>query len=216
MFSQIHENPFVTTSENPSCPRTPTLPGLQEGLIDRTCTFKHRNLKIITTGIKALASPVAKTSKSKRVNNSDIPIRRNLFGEVERFSESLGADRSDDTEVVRKRSLRSMSTSNNDKGKHYLNEISNLNTKIRNLIKEQDNLRDKLLVQENIIMNLQRDNGVRPVVAYHEIQSATIPQHDSLDDSFFQVTFKPNEKWVPKSRRFPRDVFCKISKVKYN
>jgi hypothetical protein len=82
--------------------------------------------------------------------------------------------------------------------------------KIRNLIKEQETMRDKLIAQESFIQGLQKE-GLRPV--YSEVQSATIPEH-SIDDCYFNVTFKPQEKWLPRSRKFPREVFTRPIKNK--
>lgn len=209
MSLQIQENLFSLSKDTIACPRTPTLPGIQEGKIERKGPVKHRNLQIITSA-NTPRSP-SKTNTTRRLGYSDFPIRKNLFNEIGKPSEPLSSKLP--REISSQVSYRSFSTSAQDKGGKYLNEINNLNNKIRNLIKEQDSLRDKLVVQENIISTLHKDNAVRPVVGYHEIQSATLLQEDSIDDSYFHVTFKPNEKWVqPRSKRFPREVFCKVPK----
>lgn len=216
MSSQITDNPFCLSRENYSCPRTPTLPSIQDTSASRSNSFRNRNLKIITNVQQNFGSPA---SKPRKMNFDHTPVRKKLIAEFDNQFESLSSVLPQ-SDIIKKKSCRSLSTCVNDKAKHYLNEINNLNTKIRNLIKEQDSLRDKLVTQENIIMSMHKDY-VKPVIVchdlpssniYNDIQSATIPR-DSIDESFFQVTFKPDEKWVqPRSRRFPREVFCKASR----
>lgn len=218
MFSQNTDGIFAIARESQSCPRTPTLPALQESPKAKLYLFRNRNLKIITVKSKNLNSPGYKSNSSQNRAYKNVVLRKSLLSEFEKFSEPKSnlLPQAYNQEVYSKESIRSLSSSLNDKGKHYLHEISSLNNKIRNLIKEQDNLRDKLLIQENIVMSLQKESSIKPVVAYHEVQSATIPMHQSYDENDFNVTFKPQGKWVPRSRRFPREVFCKISKAKFN
>ncbi|OMJ76361.1 hypothetical protein SteCoe_24303 [Stentor coeruleus] len=218
MFSQNIDGIFAIARESHSCPRTPTLPALQESPKEKVYSFRNRNLKILTSKSKNLSNYGHKSNNSQNRAYNNVALRKSLLSEFEKFSEPKSSllPQACNHEVYSKESNRSLSSSLNDKGKHYLHEISSLNNKIRNLIKEQDNLRDKLLIQENIIMSLQKESSIKPVVACHEIQSATIPLHQSYDENDFSVTFKPQGKWVQRSRRFPREVFCKISKAKFN
>ena len=234
MSSQIYENPFVISKDEETCPRTPTLPCIQDNSKQRNSSFRQKNLKIITTGQKNTASPAIKSNRYRLMSYIDTPIRKNLQNEYEKFNEPFSAVTNQNVRknFSAKGPERSLSSSVKEKNLNYLTEIYKLNTKIRNLIKEQDTLKDKLLVQENILMNLHKDYEIKPPVPFHEIQSATIPRfennsgsihleeiksatipkNESFDESF-QVTFKPMEKWLqPVSRRFPRDVFCKITK----
>ena len=192
-----------------SHPPTPTLPGLQDPPHSNPSRYHRKQLSVITKLPSPVQSPVTKTSRNRKSINTDVPVRRNLFGEF-----SIPEDSKQPIIEIpspTKRSLRSLSTSSNDKGKYYLHEINTLNTKIRNLIKEQESLREKLFVQENIVQGLQRPGGNQ---VYYEIQSATIPDNQSFDDCFFNATFRPQEKWMPKSRKFPRDVFSRPIKNK--
>ena len=213
MSLKVSDSIFYLSKEANSCPRTPTLPEIQEPQRERRIHDKRRNLQVITANNKSVINSPIKTSTARRLHVSTFQRCINLGNELEKYSEPMSSKLHRDYvgEVGSYRnSKRSLSSSVNDKSGHYLNEISSLNNKIRNLIKDQDCLRDKLVVQESIISSLHRESGVRPVVGYHEVQSATFPQDES-DDIDFQVTFKPNERWTqPKSRRFPRDVFCKV------
>ena len=211
MSLKISDSIFYLSKEANSCPRTPTLPEIQDPQSNIRINSRRRNLQVVTINSKAGINSPIKTSPAKRLHVSNFRGRTNLYNEFEKLSEPMSSKlpSSYAQDVF---SFRSLSTSGNDKSGQYLNEISNLNNKIRNLIKEQDSLRDKLLVQENIISSLHKESWVRPVVGCHEVQSATFPQEE-LEDSDFQVTFRPNERWTqPKSRRFPREVFCKAPK----
>lgn len=189
-------------------PPTPTLPGLQDPPHSNASRYHRKQLSVITKLPSQIQSPLIKTSQNRKSIKTEIPVRRNLFGEF--------SIREDSKQSIielpspSKRSLRSLSTSSNDKGKHYLHEINSLNNKIRNLIKEQESMRDKLYVQENIIQGLQRGGNQ----VFCEVQSATIPDNPSFDECFFNATFRPQEKWMPRSRKFPRDVFSRPIKNK--
>ena len=193
MFSHMQEQIFNINKEIQTYPRTPTLPGLQELSPERKKSLRQRNLIINTNCQK---NPIAKNRTYRKTDNNDSPVRRNLLNDFDKQIEPYSSiiQHTDGKDVSSTVSNRSMSTSANDRGKHYMNEINTLNNKIKNLIKEQDTLRDILMTQENSSMNIQKDNLIKIGYPYHEIQSATMPQHESFDESFFQVTFKPQEK----------------------
>lgn len=207
MFSPYIDPQYPSLTESSGHPPTPTLPGLQESSMLNHSRYKQKQLSVITKFPNQGLSPIIKTSQNRRTLATEIPARRNLFGEFNP-SETI-KNTAIDLPSPTKHSLRSLSTSSNDKGKHYLHEINTLNNKIRNLIKEQECMRDKLYVQENFVQGLQRG---REVVC--EVQSATIPENVSFDESFFNVTFRPQEKWLPRSRKFPREVFSRPIKNK--
>ena len=212
MFSHMQEQIFNINKEIQTYPRTPTLPGLQELSPERKKSLRQRNLIINTNCQK---NPIAKNRTYRKTDNNDSPVRRNLLNDFDKQIEPYSSiiQHTDGKDVSSTVSNRSMSTSANDRGKHYMNEINTLNNKIRNLIKEQDNLRDKIITQENTIMSLQKDQESKYMNVYQEIQSATIPQHESLTDPYFQITFKPQDRWIkPNTKRFPREIFCKHSK----
>lgn len=207
MFSPYLDSQFPSLTESSAHPPTPTLPGLQESTKLNPSRYKQKQLSVITKFPNQGLSPIIKSSQNRRSLATEVPARRNLFGEFNP-SESI-KNPIIDLPSPTKKSLRSLSTSSNDKGKHYLHEINTLNNKIRNLIKEQETMRDKLYVQENFIQGLQKGREV-----VYEVQSATIQENVSFDEAFFNVTFKPNEKWLPRSRKFPREVFSRPIKNK--
>lgn len=216
MLSQNPDSIFAVSKDYSRSLMTPTLPGLQESPNEKESPVRRRNLKIITIKNKSLPSPEVKPSQSYNHVCYNPVVRRSLNPEFIKLLEPRSSllPQIYSQEVDAKKPIRSSSISINEKGKHYLQEISTLNKKIRNLIKEQDSLRDKMLVHENIIMSLQKASPIKPISANHEAQSASLPLNGSLDESFFHITFKPQENWVPKSRKFPREVFGKISKAK--
>ena len=203
MFNLNPEPLFPLSSEPASHPRTPTLPSIPEASPHKG-RHRSKHLNIITANLTSLASPIIKTASNRVSIGPEVPVRRNLFSEF--VSEEVKSRKS---ESPRKKSMRSLSTSSNDKGKYFLYEISTLNNKIRNLIKEQETMRDKLVVQETFIQGLQRDRQ-----GFCEVQSATIPECEFVDDCYFNVTFKPQDKWLPRSRKFPREVFSRPIKNK--
>ena len=196
MFLYKQEHVFNINKDPHSCPRTPTLPGIQELSSERRKPFRLQNLKINTNFQKNLFSPAVKTATRRGTDYIGDPIRKNLLNDFEKQTEVYSSllPQREARKIASTISYRSMSSSGNDKCKYYMNEINTLNNKIKNLIKEQDTLRDILMTQENSSMNIQKDNLIKIGYPYHEIQSATMPQHESFDESFFQVTFKPQEK----------------------
>ena len=203
MFNLNPEPLFHVCLETASHPRTPTLPGLPEAS-PQTSRNRSRYLKIITTNLSSVASPNIKAASHRTSIGAEVPVRRNLFSDF--VSEAVKPRQS---ESPTKQSMRSLSTSSNDKGKYYLYEIHSLNSKIRNLVKEQETMRDKLLAQENLVQGLQRERQ-----GYSEVQSAAMPESGLIDDCYFNVTFKPQDRWKPRSRKFPREVFTRPIKNK--
>jgi hypothetical protein len=83
-------------------------------------------------------------------------------------------------------------------------EIEHLNHKIRNLIKEKNDLRNKLENQNSIIKKLEmkRNNGFG--------SNKSSLTNANIDPALLEVTFKPNidfEYQIQKIKKFPREIF---------
>lgn len=215
MFLQNQDNIFTFAKESYSCPRTPTLPALKESP-NECYPGRKGNLKITIKVAKNAPSLSCRASRGCNYVYYDAPVMKNLMAEFENASDTTNSTflQIEHKETLIKRSMRSFSTSSNDQGGNYMHEINTLNNKIRSLIKDQEHIRDKRLSQENITIHLQKDTPIKPIYVRHDQQNYIAPSHVSFDEGYFKVTFKPQDKWVPQSRRFPREVFCKQSKLK--
>lgn len=97
--------------------------------------------------------------------------------------------------------------------------IDMLSENIINLVKEHENLRNKLINQEIIIKKLQErqvEHAKYNVPRFGPSTPVTSEQNLSVN-SPFQVTFRPEERWSePKQsrRRFPREIFCQTKKTR--
>lgn len=81
-------------------------------------------------------------------------------------------------------------------------EIQHLNSKIKNLIREKQELRKQLFNQNKFLQQFQVKNN-------HNQKEQNF-LNDKSDSSQFQVTFMPKqlcEEPAPKVKKFPRDVF---------
>ncbi|OMJ78528.1 hypothetical protein SteCoe_21633 [Stentor coeruleus] len=214
MFLQNQDNIFAFAKESYNCPRTPTLPALKESPNEKVHPGRKGNLKIITKVTKNEPSLSCRPSRGCNSVFYDAPTMKNLMAEFEKVSEANNSTflQIEHKETLSKRSMRSLSTSSNDQGSNYMHEINTLNNKIRSLIKDQEHIRERRLSQENIASHLHKDNPIKPMHLRYDQQNCIGPSHESFDEGYFRVTFKPQDKWVPQSRRFPREVFCKQSK----
>lgn len=80
-------------------------------------------------------------------------------------------------------------------------EIEQLNSKIKHLIKEKYELRSQIENQNCIIQQIR--NKKPPHKRVTSVKS-------QLENSLFEVTFKPKEAWedpIKKNKRFPHEVF---------
>ena len=83
-------------------------------------------------------------------------------------------------------------------------EIEHLNCKIKNLIKEKYELRNKIENQGKII---QQICSRRPPRNTHD---QVLSNKSQIESSMLEVTFKPRECWdepIQKHKRFPKEIF---------
>ena len=127
-------------------------------------------------------------STSRQVAEEESSMFRKLFDDKNSAMRSLSRDFS----------LRQNYKNSEVKDK----EIEQLNFKIRNLIKEKNDLRSKIESQNKLIVKMQikKSNQVR----YDNIIN------NKLENSLLEVTFKPKDdgnEAIQKHKRFPREVF---------
>ncbi|OMJ83520.1 hypothetical protein SteCoe_15552 [Stentor coeruleus] len=216
MFLQNQYSTLTFAKDSFSCPKTPTLPALKETLNEKLYSERKGDLKIITKVRKNAPSLSFRHSRGCNFIFYDVPTMKNLMSEFEKVSDENNSTflQIEHKETFSKSSMRSLSTSSNDQIDNNMHEINTLNNKIRSLIKDQDHIRDKRISQENISIHLQKNIPIKPIFINHDQHNYITPSHISFDERYFSMTFKPQDKWLPQSRKFPREVFCKQSKFK--
>lgn len=169
----------------PDCEESPLKPPAKKSRVDlkvlRNWNIEPR--KVPNNAYERVHSHSA--ARQKESEDSELRIRKKLFMEIGEQSYA--------------RKLSSASRYGVDERNKAI-EIEQLNNRIKNLIREKNDLKNQIESQNLFINQLKGNQSKRLGGMFGS----------SLENAMLDVTFKPQENWesnVQKHKRFPREVF---------